>query len=388
MASVRKKRNAYEIRVSCGYDASGKQIFKQMTWHPVEGMTPKQIEKEVTRQAVLFEEECKNTPANVPVYVTFKEFCELWFKEYARLNLKSTSYERMTKLKDRVYGGIGHIRLDKLTVRDIQQFINDLIINGKNQRNGEPLARKTVVHHYSLISSVLNYAVRMEVIDSNPFSKVIIPKGSKKDKNIYSVAELEEISKLLKNEPLKYRVFFTMVLYTGFRRGEMLGLEWKDIDFENQIISVRRTSNYTAEKGIYTDTTKTVKSRRSGHYPKSLFDLLKVYKAEQEKNRENAGSKWIDSDRLFVQWNGQPMNNGTPYQWFHRFCNRNNLRFCDIHSFRHAHASILINAGVDIATVSADLGHSNSATTLGIYTHEFQDYQIRTSNIIEKAINF
>ena len=263
-----------------------------------------------------------------------------------------------------------------------------MAVNGRNLINGEPLARKTVVHHYSLISSVLNYAVRMEVIDSNPCSKVIIPKGSKKDKNIYSVAELEEISKLLKNEPLKYRVFFTMVLYTGFRRGEMLGLEWKDVDFENQIISVRRTSNYTAEKGIYTDTTKTVKSRRSGHYPKSLFDLLKVYKAEQERNRENAGSKWIDSDRLFVQWNGQPMNNGTPYQWFHRFCNRNNLRFCDIHSFRHAHASILINAGVDIATVSADLGHSNSATTLGIYTHEFQDYQIRTSNIIEKAINF
>ena len=82
------------------------------------------------------------------------------------------------------------------------------------------------------------------------------------------------------------------------------------------------------------------------------------------------------------------MNNGTPYLWLKELCDKNNLRFCDLHSFRHAHASILIHAGVDVATVSADLGHSNSMTTLGIYTHEFQEAQARTSDIIAETLNF
>ena len=100
------------------------------------------------------------------------------------------------------------------------------------------------------------------------------------------------------------------------------------------------------------------------------------------------GSKWIDYDRLFVKWDGRPMNNGTPYLWLRELCEKNNLRFCDVHSFRHAHAYILINAGVDVATVSADLGHSNSMTTLSIYTHEFQDAQARTSDIVANALDF
>ena len=82
------------------------------------------------------------------------------------------------------------------------------------------------------------------------------------------------------------------------------------------------------------------------------------------------------------------MNNQTPYWWLREFCDENKIRFCDIHSFRHLHASLLINAGVDVATVSADLGHSNSNTTLGIYTHEFQKAQAKASNVIENALNF
>ena len=115
----------------------------------------------------------------------------------------------------------------------------------------------------------------------------------------------------------------------------MLGLEWKDIDWENGIISIKRTSNYTPERGIYADTTKTKKSQRSRRYPKLIFDLLKEYKSEQDEERRRIGSKWVDHDRLFVKWNGEPMNNQTPYGWLKELCEKHNLRFCDIHSFRH-----------------------------------------------------
>ena len=386
MASIRKKNNSYEIRVSCGYDINGKQKFQQMTWKPVEGMTEKQIEKEVNRQAVLFEEKCLK--GQVTANIKFEEFAEQWFEEYAKLNLRSTSYERMRKLTSRVYPALGHLRLDKITGRHIQQFINDLLLNGKNMRTGEPLSRKTVVHHLSLISDVLSYAVKMDVLNDNPCRKVTIPKGEKREKNIYTLEELEQLLTLLETAPLKYRLFFTLLLYTGFRRGEMMGLEWKDVDFDGNIISVRRTSNYTKERGIYTDTTKTKRSQRSRKYPQLVFDLLKSYKAEQDEERRKLGSKWIESDRIFVQADGRPMNNNSPYLWLHRFCEKNNMRFCDIHSFRHAHASILIQSGVDVATVSADLGHTNSGTTLGIYTHEFQEAQARASDIIANALDF
>lgn len=386
MASIRKKKNSYEIRVSCGYDVNGKQKFQQMTWRPDEGMTPKQIEREVNKQAVLFEEKCLK--GQVTSTVKFETFAEQWFEEYAKLNLRSTSFERMKQLTQRVYPELGHMRLDKITGRHIQKFINDLMLNGKSMKTGKPLSRKTVVHHLSFISDVFSYAVKMDMLSDNPCRRVTIPNGEAKEKNIYSIDELEQLIKLLETAPLKYRLFFTMVLYTGFRRSEMLGLEWKDIDWENRVISIRRTSNYTAERGTYTDTTKTRKSKRSGRYPQVVFDLLKAYKAEQDEERERIGNKWIDNDRIFVKWNGEPMNNNTPYWWLRYFCDDKKIRFCDVHSFRHLHASLLINAGVDVATVSADLGHTNSNTTLGIYTHEFQEAQARTSSIIENALNF
>ena len=384
MASIRKKNNSYEIRVSCGYDVNGKQKFQQMTWRPEPGMTKRQIEKELNRQAVMFEEACKK--GQITANVKFEQFAEEWFNDYAKLNLRSTSFERMKQLTQRVYPSIGHMRLDKITGRHIQQFINDLLVNGRNMRNGKPLSRKTAVHHLSFISDVMGYAVKMDVISDNPCRKVTIPKGEAKEKDIYSIEELKQLLTLLSSEPLKYRLFFTLVLYTGFRRSEMLGLEWKDIDWSNQIISVRRTSNYTSERGTYTDTTKTRRSKRSQRYPKQIFDLLASFKAEQDAEKTRLGTKWNDHDRLFTKWNGDPMNNGTPYLWLKEFCERNNMRFCDIHSFRHAHASLLINAGVDVASVSADLGHTNSGTTLNIYTHEFEEALAKNSSIIEDAL--
>lgn len=82
--------------------------------------------------------------------------------------------------------------------------------------------------------------------------------------------------------------------------------------------------------------------------PAGTLTLLKLYKEEQDREREKIGSKWIDHDRLFVKWNGLPMNNNTPYGWFREFCEKNEIRFCDIHSMRHYNASALIAAGVDI----------------------------------------
>ena len=102
----------------------------------------------------------------------------------------------------------------------------------------------------------------MDLVSDNPCRKVTIPKGEVKEKPIYSQEEIAQLLTAINGEDIKYRAFFYLIAYSGFRRSEMLGLEWKDIDFENNIISIKRTSNYTSERGIYTDTTKAKRSKR------------------------------------------------------------------------------------------------------------------------------
>ena len=386
MATIQKRNNSYSIRVSCGYDIRGKQIIRSMTWKPEEGMTPKQIEKELKRQTVLFEESCMKgfqTKA-----IKFETFAEEWFNEYAKINLRNTTYERLLQLRGRIYPAIGHLRMDKITPRHIQAFVNSLSQEGANERTGKPLAPKTIRHNLSFISNIFTYAAKMGVVSDNPCSKVTIPQNEVKEKQIYTPEEVEKFLTLLNDEPLKYRTFFYLMIYSGFRRGEMLGLEWKDVDFENNVISVRRTSNYTAKKGVYTDTTKTKKSQRTLKFPQFIMDMLKEYKAEQDAEALRLGDRWVETDRLYVKWDGRPMQNGTPYFWLGEFCEKHDLPFYGLHSFRHLFCSLLVNQGVDIVTVSGAMGHSTVSTTSNIYCHTIQQAQAKVSEAITNALDF
>lgn len=278
MATIRKRsEGTYQIRVSCGYGVDGKQRNQFKSYKPEPGMTPKQIEKELTHQAVLFEEECKR--GQITSAVKFEKFAEQWFEEYAKVNLRPTSYARMKQLTKRVYPAIGHKRLDKITARDIQKFVTDMLVNGKNMNTGKPLSRKTAMHHLSFISDVFSYAIRMGMLTDNPCRRVYVPKQEQDEKQIYTIDEVKKLYENLRGEPMKYQVYLLLAIYSGYRRSEMLGLEWKDIDFENNIIHVRQTSQYTAEKGIYTDTTKTRKSKRVSKMPVSIMNLLRQFKA-------------------------------------------------------------------------------------------------------------
>ena len=194
MANIRKRGNTYQIRVSCGYNTKGEQVVQTMSWRPPAGMTEKQAEKEVQKQAILFEDRCMK--GQVTANVKFEDFAEEWLESYAKLNLRNTSYERMKQLRTRVYPAIGHLRMDKITARHIQHFITDLALNGKSLKTGKPLSRKTVVHHLSFISDVFSYAVKMEMLSDNPCRRVTVPKGEKKEKQIYTLEEVEQLFNL------------------------------------------------------------------------------------------------------------------------------------------------------------------------------------------------
>ncbi len=168
MANVTKRGNSYRIRVSCGYDVNGKQVFQTKTWKPPENMSARQIKKELDKIVVMFEEKCSR--GKITANIKFQTFAEQWIEEYARPNMRKSTFTLQKQLTYRIYPAIGHLRLDKVTSRDIQMFINDLMLNGKNRQNGKPLTRKSAIHHLSFISSVFTYAIRMEMLTDNPIA--------------------------------------------------------------------------------------------------------------------------------------------------------------------------------------------------------------------------
>lgn len=393
MATIRKRGNSYQIRTSQGYNVNGKQIERSMTWTPDTKMTAKQIEKELKRQTVLFEEACNN--GYLTASTKFEDFAEQWFCDYASINLKTQTIRTYNALKKRVYANMGHMRLDKISIRTIQKFVSVLSGNGTaNDKAGMPipeggLAPKTVRNYVTFISTVFDYAVKMQMIQNNPCRNVTLPKLIAKERTVYTLEEVQSMLSFFEKESeanLKYVIFFTLAAFTGLRRGELLGLEWKDIDWDNHLISVKRTSAWTKEKGIYTDTPKTNSSLRIIKVPDVIIEKLRDFRKMQNDYKASIGSKWIENDRLFNKINGEPMGLRSPYKFYEKFCKRTGLRFVNIHSFRHFNASIMILKGVDVKTVQACLGHNDATTTLKIYAHSFRKAQAMAMDSVADCI--
>lgn len=453
MATIKKREGktgtSYLIRASCGYDLSGRQVERSMTWKPAPGMTPKQIEKELNRQAVLFDEKCAAQGAGNG-NIKFEAFAKQWIAEYAEPNLRPRTVARLHQLEGRTYTALGHIRLDKLTARHIQSFIDNLGEDGIStkrdlakpksnflkvldehkltqkalsersavsrstisslcrgegvtlstaeklsealkanikalftiQKGSGKLAPKSIQHYLSFVSSVMDYAFRFGMIPENPCKRVTIPTAPTPERECYTIEEAQAFLESLDKAPTKYRAFFVLAIYGGLRRGELLGLEWQDIDFQTQIIKIQRTSQYLKDRGIFTDETKTQKSRRTLKLPACVFEVLRTHRSEQLVERLRMGDQWKDSRRLFTHLDGSPMHPNTPYHWLKRFCEETGQRFLGVHAFRHLNASLLINSGVDVRTVSASLGHSQVTTTLNIYAHTFEEAQAKASEAV------
>ena len=336
----------------------------------------------------LFEEKIK--AGKYPCNVTFMTFAEDYRINFAKANLRPTTFEKETYITKRVYAAIGHKKLGKITRRDIIMFVNDLVKNGKNEKTGKPLAYKTIKSHVSFVSRVFSYAIELGALSDNPARNIKIPKTEEnkpKEVEIYDPEELRQLVKMLDDKvPMKYKMFVNLLIIMGGRKGEVLGLEWKDIDFRTRLITIRRASYYTPEEGIFASDPKTEKSKRVKKYSQELLDLLLKYKQYQDEYKLSLGDKWQEHDRLFTQWNGIPMHPNTPYSWLKEFCEKNGFQFHCLHSLRHSHSSIKICNGVSPAELSADLGHSSINVTLGIYAHIFAQVAAKESTIVDKAV--
>lgn len=396
MATARKKGKGYEIRVSCGIDINGKKLGKSKIWIPDEGMTPRQIEKELERQKVLFEEEVKNgiCPDNK---MRFADFSKRWMEEYAKVNLTIKTYARYEIYLKRINQGIGHLKLKDITPFQINAFYRSLEVEGVNQRkrydengnliNNGKLAPKTILDHHRVISKILSTAVKWGLLEKNVAMRADPPKVPHREISYLNENEVRQMLTLLNNEPIQYRTMITLLVYTGIRRGELCGLEWRDIDFENQVMHVSRSSQYIGNKTMITKEPKTKSGIR--HFSLSLTAcfLLKAYQRWQEEQKFNAGDQWEESDRLFTSWNGKPIHPDTITDWFSKFIKRSGLPYVTLHSLRHTNATLMIAEGTDVCTVSRRLGHANTATTLNIYAHALKSKDKEAANTLESVLH-
>lgn len=247
------------------------------------------------------------------------------------------------------------------------------------------LSPKTIHRIHSFISVVFAQAEMEMLIQFNPARKVLPPSAPPHEPNYLQPEQVEEVLKALEEEPIRWRTMVNLLIVSGIRRGEILGLKWEKVDFENRQIKVDNCLSYLPDIGTYEGPTKT-RNTRYVSIPAETMNLLRKYKAYQAEQRLLYGDQWIESDYVFTSDGGGPMRTTALNSFLRKFSNRHNLPYLNPHCFRHTAASILISEGVDVVTVSKMLGHATPTTTMDFYSHVIEESKRKATECIADAI--
>ena len=231
------------------------------------------------------------------------------------------------------------------------------------------MAKKTILEHHRLISTILSQADKELLIPYNPASKATPPRVQRKTPDYYQPDEMNDILNTLERAPIKWKAITYLLIDTGCRRGEIMGLKWDRVNFNTRVIVIDCNLLYSANRGIYEDTTKTGAVRAIKIAPQTLT-VLRQWRVEYEHLQELNGDRWAGTPYVFVRDDGSRMHPDSITAWLNRFSTKNDLPHIHPHAFRHTAASTMIANGVDLVTTAAELGHANANTTATIYAHQ------------------
>lgn len=389
--SIEKRgKNSYRLTVSEGFDLNGRPMIHRKTIHG----TKKEAEVELAK----FVTEVQNGLVIDGKSLKFSEFVDVWKRDYGSKELAPTTYKRYCRmLETRILPYFGHFYINKIRPTDIMKFYDllekDTQLVRKKGNNGsktkKPLSGKTILEHHRLLRAMLHRAVYWQLIVSNPAERVQPPRAKKPKRRSYDDEQtkilLENLEKLT-IEDTKYKVAIILTIFTGVRLGELMGLEWQDVDFRNGIISINRSSQYLSDMGVFTKVPKTESSIREIAIPEFIISLLEEYKLWYENQKSLYGELWTNSDRLFVQADGKPMHPSSISKWFVKYVSTIGLPVINFHGLRHTNASLLVAQNVDIAVVSARLGHAQISTTLDFYVHPLLSHNRKAGYALENLL--
>lgn len=416
MASVTPRKNkqgeiiSYQIKVTRGRDKlTGKQLTPfTMTYTPPEGWSKKAIERDLQKVMGEFEAACnrgevltreqakdkaladlaqaEREKAEEERKVTFARYIDMFIQE------KSTTFapgtmENYRFALNRAKPTLGDMKMMEIDTFTIKKYMTDLQTNGQNEKNGKPLAHKTVLKHYIVLHAFFENAVEDEIIPYSPMQNMKRPKPRKdelpKEAIVYDEAQVQYIMECLNKEPLKWKALIMFAIDSGCRRGEIIGLKWSEIDFTTGRCNICRNAQYTAGKGTYISTTKSRKNRVI-FLNRPVLDILAEWKKQQTIHYFKLGIP--QSGFCFTQENGQMMNPQAPTAYLERFGEKYNLPGIHPHALRHTMATLSIANGADIVSVSEKLGHAEPSITLNVYSHANEEAQRRANEVLANAL--
>ena len=390
-ASIEKRgKNSYRLVCYNGFDLNGDSIRHTKTVHG--------SKKDAKIELAKFVADVQNGMVIEGKALKFSEFTEIWKRDYGSKELAPSTYKRYVRmLETRILPYFGHFYVNKIKPTDIMLFYDQLSrdtqLVRKKGNNGaktiKPLSAKTILEHHRLLRAMLHRAVYWQILVNNPAERVQPPKTMKPKRKYYdddqSKLLLSNLMELGENQ-IKYKVAIILTIFTGFRLGELMGLEWSDINFNDGIISVNRSSQYLSDKGVFTKTPKTESSIREVAIPEFVISLLEEYKLWYEEQKSLYGDLWTNSNRLFVQADGKPMHPSTISKWFVKYVGQIGLPVINFHGLRHTNASLLVAQNIDIAVISARLGHAQISTTLDFYVHPLLSHNRKAGYALENLL--
>lgn len=362
----------YEARVTVGYDpTTGKQKQKSIS-----GKTKTEVRKRMTK---LIAEVDRGSYIEEPDALV-KDWLDIWLDTYVDGKVKpftSDSYRR--NCENHIKPALGSVKLSKLTTTQIQKFYNDL-------QRVKNLSPKTIKNIHGTLHPALSRAVKNGLIRTNPSDFCDLPKVVKKE---IKPLEQDDISVLLNTwRESKYRNVFLVTLFTGLRQGEVLGLTWDCVDFENESIYINKQLTKTEKVGgtYCLATTKSTQSRLIFVAP-TVMDVLRQQKRRQECQAKVARSCWNNEWNLvFTNELGGHLVHITVYKQFKKFVREAGLDETRFHDLRHSYAVASLESGDDIKTLQENLGHASAAFTMNVYAHASKKMHKRSASNMENYI--
>lgn len=310
--------------------------------------------------------------------MTYARYMDEWLRERENHLQKTTFqihciyYQKIIKPK------LGHFKIQQMTPLHIQKFVNELV--SQNIYSGH-----TIHLIYRIVSASLKKSKILKLIKDNPANGITLPKIRKKEMNVWSLEQVNHFINESKKTKRLTRCYigFLIALLTGMRQGEIMGLRWKDIDTESQIIYIRQTLTQDAEikYGAKNDS-----SIRSIHISNKLISELKVYRKRVLAEKLLLGQEYNDFDLVICTRSGKPMIPRNFRKEFYNLTEKIGLPKIRFHDLRHTHATILIQQNVNVKLISERLGHAEIGTTLDTYSHVLPNMQKAVSDELDKII--
>lgn len=377
--SIEKRgENSWRLRVDLGYNPDGTRNRPSKTITVEDKAllkTKKKLQEYLEDQLALFKQEVLAGEYFKPEKMTLRQFVENeWWSKYASdpdnlSPLTAKTYRH--HLDNHILPALGGKQLTDIKTIQLVTLMNNLKKPGaRKDGRGEKLSSYTIIYIYNVLRNVFNVAKEWNLIKENPMDGVPKPKKEKTKINPYTAEEAKEVIGKLYDEPIMWRLFILGSMLGGFRRGELIALEWSDVNFADKCIHIRKSislvqNGQAYEKGTKNDEERTVDM--PDWYMAELEQYYKVWKRQRWENNDI----WVGGDReyLFHNGTGKPLYHTTPTTWWREFVKRHKLRKVRLHDLRHSSATLLIEAGAHLKAIQERLGHKQFQTTADIYAH-------------------